>query len=163
MRNPCPVYVRAILLSLLSSWIAFDAFAADVLGAQPPLPHAQVIIDTDNGPRRFTVELATSSAQQEAGLMFRKSLAPDAGMLFPFRKARKVFVWMKNTQIPLDLLFIRNDGMIALITANATPFSTEHINSGEAVRAVMEIPGERAAQLGIKTGDRVRHFANLAR
>ena len=93
--------------------------------------------------------------------MFREGLAPNAGMLFPFKRERQISFWMKDTQIPLDMLFIRKDGTIARIAANATPLSTAVIPSREPVKAVLEIAGGRAAQIGIRVGDRVRHFADL--
>ena len=130
-------------------------------GAQPILPRSQLIIDTGNGPRPFVVELALTTAQKERGLMFREGLAPNAGMLFPFKRERQISFWMKDTQIPLDMLFIRKDGTIARIAANATPLSTAVIPSREPVKAVLEIAGGRAAQIGIRVGDRVRHFADL--
>jgi uncharacterized membrane protein (UPF0127 family) len=152
--------IRAALFFLLYISLAAGASAADIVGAQPMLPHSQLIIDTDFGPRRLTVEMAMTAPQQEIGLMFRKALAPNAGMLFPFRRERNVSFWMKDTQIALDLLFIKRDGTIAKIAANAMPLSTANIPSGGRVKAVLEIPGGRAAQLGIKTEDKVRHFAN---
>ena len=104
---------------------------------------------------RFTVEVAATEAQQERGLMFRTSLMPDAGMIFPMHPPRFASFWMKNTLIPLDLLFIRANGSIARIAANARPFSLTPIDSGEPVAAVLELAGGRAAQLGIQEGDHV--------
>ena len=103
----------------------------------------------------FTVEMARTPAQQEQGLMNRRALAPDAGMLFPFDPPRPASFWMRNTLIPLDMLFIRPDGSIARIAANTVPMSETPVAVTEAVTAVLEIPGGRAAQLGIREGDRV--------
>ena len=86
--------------------------------------------------------------------MFRRSLAPDRGMIFPYDPPQEVGFWMKNTLIPLDMLFIRADGTIARI-AHATPLSLDTVPSGEPVAAVLEIAGGRAAQLAIHAGDRV--------
>ena len=91
--------------------------------------------------------------------MFRKSVAPNAGMLFDFMKDDEQAFWMKNTLIPLDMLFIKKDGRIARIAANAKPLSTDSIPSYEPVRAVLEIAGGRAAELGLKPGDLVRNKA----
>jgi uncharacterized membrane protein (UPF0127 family) len=102
----------------------------------------------------FTVEMARTAAQQERGLMFRRALAPDAGMLFPFDPPRPASFWMRNTLIPLDMIFIRPDGRIARI-ATAVPRSEAQVAVQEAVTAVLEIPGGRAAALGIGAGDRV--------
>ena len=107
-----------------------------------------------SGPKvhRFTVDVAGTPDEQEIGLMFRRSLGPDEGMVFPFDSVRDVAFWMKNTLIPLDMIFIRADGSIARI-ATAEPLSLEPVPSGEAVVAVLEIAGGRSAQLGIKAGD----------
>jgi uncharacterized membrane protein (UPF0127 family) len=103
----------------------------------------------------FTVEVAATEAQQARGLMFRSSLAPDAGMIFPMRPPRMASFWMKNTFISLDIIFVRANGSIARIAANTQPFSLDPIESGEPVAAVLEIAGGRAAALGIREGDRV--------
>jgi uncharacterized membrane protein (UPF0127 family) len=101
---------------------------------------------------RFTVEVAETDKQQEIGLMFRRSLAPDRGMIFPYRPAQPVAFWMKNTLIPLDIIFIREDGRISSI-ARAEPLSLEPVPSSEPVVAVLEIAAGRSAELGIKAGD----------
>lgn len=114
-------------------------------------------ITTAQGQRHaFQVEVAASGAQQERGLMFRTSLAPDAGMIFPMQPPRFASFWMRNTLIPLDMLFIRPDGRIARIAAQTVPHSLTPVGSGEPVSAVLEIPGGRAAELGIAEGDLVR-------
>jgi uncharacterized membrane protein (UPF0127 family) len=103
----------------------------------------------------FTVEVARSAGQQETGLMNRHGLVPDAGMLFPFDPPRPASFWMRNTLIPLDMIFIRPDGSIARIAANTVPMSETPVAVPEPMTAVLEIGGGRAAQLGIKEGDRV--------
>jgi hypothetical protein len=103
----------------------------------------------------FTVEMARTASQQELGLMNRHALAPDAGMLFPFDPPRPASFWMRNTLIPLDMLFIRPDGTIARIAANTVPMSETPVAVAEPMTAVLEIGGGRAAQLGIQEGDRV--------
>ncbi|MDE1985671.1 MAG: DUF192 domain-containing protein [Alphaproteobacteria bacterium] len=119
------------------------------------LPTAKVVIDTQQGPVAFTVEVASDPASQEHGLMFRKTLAPNAGMLFDFHKAGPVVFWMKNTPLSLDMLFIKADGTISTIAANAVPYSEDQIPSSEPVRAVLEINGGRAYALNIQQGDKV--------
>ncbi len=104
---------------------------------------------------RFTVEVARTPEQQQTGLMNRDSLAPDRGMIFPFEEPRAASFWMRNTLIPLDLIFVRADGTIANIEANTVPLSLDNILSDGPVAAVLEIPGGRAAELGIRAGDRV--------
>ena len=89
--------------------------------------------------------------------MFRRSMAPDAGMLFDFHRPQMANFWMKNTILPLDLIFIRADGTISSVAADAVPFSEALIPSAEPVRAVLEINGGRAAALGIAPGERVHH------
>ena len=103
----------------------------------------------------FTVEVARTASQQELGLMNRHGLGPDAGMLFPFDPPRPASFWMRNTLIPLDMIFIRPDGSIARIAANTVPMSETPVAVAEPMTAVLEIKGGRAAQLGIKEGDRV--------
>ncbi len=105
---------------------------------------------------RFSVEVAKTPADQERGLMFRQSLAPDRGMIFPFAAPVRATFWMKDTLIPLDLIFVRADGTIANIAANARPMDLSMIPSDGPVSAVLEIAGGRAAELGIRAGDRVR-------
>lgn len=114
-----------------------------------------VVIDTEHGPTKFQAEVAADPASQEKGLMFRKALAPDAGMLFDFHTPEFQTFWMKNTVIALDMIFIRSDGTISSIAPNAVPYSETPIPSYEPVRAVLEINGGRAAQLGILPGEHV--------
>jgi uncharacterized membrane protein (UPF0127 family) len=103
----------------------------------------------------FTVEVARTPAQQEQGLMNRRTLAPDAGMLFPFDPPRPASFWMRNTLIPLDMIFIRPDGTIARIAANTVPLSETPVGVPDPMTAVLELRGGRAAELGISEGDRV--------
>jgi uncharacterized membrane protein (UPF0127 family) len=111
-------------------------------------------IRSANGPHRFTVEVARTFEQQETGLMFRRSLARNHGMIFPLDQPQMASFWMKNTLIPLDIIFIRSDGRIARI-ATAKPLDETPVLAGEPVTAVLEIRGGLAARLGIKRGDRV--------
>lgn len=112
-------------------------------------------IRTAKGRHRFAVETAVTPQQQEKGLMFRKSLDADGGMLFPMTPPRTASFWMKDTLIPLDMLFIRTDGTIAFIAANAAPYSRVPVSAGVPVAAVLELRGGRAAELGITQGDSV--------
>jgi uncharacterized protein len=106
---------------------------------------------------KFDVDLALTDAERSHGLMFRKELGPYEGMLFDFYKEAPVAFWMKNTLIPLDMVFIAADGTIRHIHANAVPLSTDAIPSQFPVRAVLEINGGSARLLGIKPGDKVKH------
>jgi uncharacterized membrane protein (UPF0127 family) len=131
-------------------------FAATGCATEPlSLPLTRITVDTTSGPKSFTVEVAADSASQQRGLMYRRKMALDAGMLFDFHDDAKLSFWMKNTVLPLDMLFIRSDGTISTIEQNAIPFSTSPIPSAEPVRAVLEINGGRAHDLGIRAGDRV--------
>ncbi|HLL58526.1 MAG TPA: DUF192 domain-containing protein [Allosphingosinicella sp.] len=105
----------------------------------------------------FQVEVARNDAERAQGLMFRRTLAPDRGMLFDFQKVQPISMWMRNTYIPLDMLFIRPDGTVARIAENAEPLSERTIPSGEPVLAVLEVFGGTAKRLGLKAGDRVEH------
>ena len=104
---------------------------------------------------RFTVEVARTPDEQAQGLMYRESLAPDRGMLFPYSPPEVAGFWMKNTLIPLDMIFVREDGSIARIADNTIPHSLESVSADEPVAAVLEIAGGRAAELGITESDRV--------
>jgi len=104
---------------------------------------------------RFTVEVARSAEQQQTGMMNRNSLAPDRGMIFPYDPPQPVAFWMKNTLIPLDLVFIAPGGRILGIEANAVPLSLDQLPSSGPVEAVLELAGGRAAELGLKAGDRI--------
>ena len=126
---------------------------------------APLTIVTAGGPRQFTVELATTPAQMEQGLMFRKSLAPDAGMLFDYTAPSMAMMWMKNTLIPLDMLFVDAQGRIVNIHERAVPGSLATISAAAPARAVIELNGGTAARLGIRPGDRVMFpiFGNAAK
>lgn len=120
-----------------------------------------VTVESARGPHVFRVELARTAEQQTRGLMFRTDIPQDGGMLFaPYPPGggppQEASFWMRNTPSPLDIIFIREDGTIARIAENTTPYSEAQIPSGEPVSAVLEIRGGRAAELGIAEGDRVR-------
>lgn len=121
-----------------------------------PTPQPLSLI-TVSGEHRFTVELATTPEQQETGLMFRKSLDANGGMLFVFPKAQPITMWMKNTLIPLDMVFIDEKGRVLRIEESATPKSERYITSGGPAIAVLEISGGRASNIELKPGDKVLH------
>ena len=118
-----------------------------------------LIIATRNAEHRFTIELARTPAEMERGLMFRDRLAPDHGMLFLYEEDRAVSFWMKNTLIPLDLIFADATGRIVQIAERAVPMSTALISSDGPVRAVLEVNGGTADRLDIAVGDRLVHPA----
>jgi uncharacterized membrane protein (UPF0127 family) len=134
---------------------------AIVLGLAPPAGSASPLqtleIVSATGVHVFSVELAGDDAERARGLMFRKELPEGHGMLFDFGTDQDVAMWMKNTLIPLDMIFIRADGRIARIAENTAPMSTKIIPSGGLVRAVLEVAGGTVKKLGIAVGDRVAH------
>ena len=124
---------------------------------QPTLPLSDLVILTDKGPQRFKVELADNDASRSRGMMFRTSMAPDAGMLFDFGQEQMTSFWMRNTLIPLDMLFIKADGTILNVHQRAIPRDETGISSAGPVRAVLELNGGTASRLGIKPGNKVQH------
>jgi uncharacterized protein len=120
------------------------------------LEQVPLSITTSGGKtHKFIVEVARTPEEQARGLMERQSLAPDRGMIFPYAPPQPVGFWMKNTYIPLDMVFISPGGKILRIEENTVPLSLDPVSSGEAVEAVLEIAGGRSAELGIVAGDRV--------
>lgn len=116
---------------------------------------SELTIMTAGGPRNFTIELALSDAQMEQGLMFRPSMPANHGMLFDFKAPTKVTMWMKNTIIPLDMLFLDERGRIIDIHEHAVPYSTDVIAANAPARYVIELNGGIVRVLGIKPGDQV--------
>ena len=131
------------------------AIAAGDDAQTPQYATGELTIVSASGSHRFHVELAETPAQMERGLMFREDLAPDAGMLFDFKQPTMATMWMKNTLIPLDMLFVDQAGRIVNIQERAVPLSTAIIAAAAPVCAVIELSGGTAARLGIKPGDRV--------
>jgi uncharacterized membrane protein (UPF0127 family) len=148
------MHLRVALFMVLGLLASVAAVRADQIAA---FDKSTVTIDTISGAHHFAVELARTPAQQELGLMFRSALAPDAGMLFDFGETKPASFWMKNTLIPLDMLFIGADGRVADIHEHAVPLSEAVIQSRVPVRAVLEVNGDTVAQLGIRVGDVVHH------
>jgi uncharacterized membrane protein (UPF0127 family) len=135
-------------LALVLAWPA---------SAQTSFERTSLEIESASGTLNFEVELASTPEQRRQGLMFRESLAADQGMLFDFGDTVPVTMWMRNTLIPLDMLFIDADGRIARIVADTEPLSDAVIGSGDPVRAVLELAAGTSAELGIAVGDRVVH------
>lgn len=140
---------------------ALAACAPNGASSEAPLERAEsgleqvpVTVTSSSGTHRFIAEVARTPDEQSRGMMFRPSVAPDRGMIFPYDPPQPVAFWMKDTLIPLDIIYIRPDRTIARITT-AVPLSEAQVPSGEPVAAVFEIAGGRAAELGIKPGDRV--------
>jgi uncharacterized protein len=162
MRLICTSALIAFSLAACSpdsqSAAASAASPAETRGDVHPesgLPVVDLAIHGSGSPLRFRVEVATSSAQQAKGLMFRTAMGADEGMIFPMNPPRMASFWMRNTVIPLDLLFVGPDQRVINIAANAVPYSEAPLQSDAPVSAVLELNGGRAAQLGIKPGDKV--------
>jgi hypothetical protein len=134
---------------------AAAAPAAEQMHPVSGLPLAPLEIRSGGKTHRFTVEIARSESEQAYGLMNRTALGDSEGMLFPFSPPKPASFWMKNTLIPLDIIFIRDDGTIARIEANTVPLSEDPVPSGEPIVLVLELAGGRAAELGIAEGDKV--------
>lgn len=168
MRAHNGIYTAALLLVAACSAPAAqsndatgDCRAGTALGeSDAGLRQVRLCIETANGTLPFAVELAETPQQQERGLMFRTTLADDNGMLFPFPRERVASFWMRDTVIPLDMLFVRRDGTIESIAANTVPYDLAPHASGEPVIAVLELRGGLAAEKGIAPGDTVRWAAN---
>jgi uncharacterized membrane protein (UPF0127 family) len=134
--------------------------AAMFLAAVPVVAAAKterLVIEAAAGERVFDVEVVREEKDRNRGLMYRKHLARNAGMLFDYDPPQNVAFWMKNTYISLDIIFIDPTGKIITIAAKTTPLSLERIPSHGVARGVLEIKGGLAEKLGIKVGDRVRH------
>ncbi|MYZ48101.1 DUF192 domain-containing protein [Propylenella binzhouense] len=129
-------------------------FAAGAQGQAAP-ERLPLEIEASGGSHRFMVELATTSEQRSRGLMFRREMGADEGMLFDFDSEREVTMWMHNTYLPLDMVFIGADGRVKTVAERTTPLSDRIISSRVPVRFVLEINAGRAAEAGIRPGDRV--------
>ncbi len=135
--------------------------AAGFAGAEdlPPLEEAfdqgVLVIDGEDACHRFHIYLALTRPQQRRGLMFVRELAPNAGMLFVYREPAYLSMWMKNTFIPLDMLFVRADGSVATIARDTEPQSERSIGADERVRYVLELNAGTTARLGIAPGSRL--------
>ena len=114
-----------------------------------------LILKTDTGDHSFNIEMATTDEERALGLMFRRSLPENAGMLFLYDQPQPAAMWMKNTLIPLDMVFISPGGAVHRIEANAEPFSLIVIPSEGPIVAVLELNGGEAAKIGLKPGDKV--------
>src|ERR1019366_5947081 len=149
--SACLLSVMALLLSAVPSQ------TAQALENLEQFPRSALNIHTRQGLEWFTVWIADTPARSQQGLMFLKWLPEDQGMLFPQEAPRVTSMWMKNTLIPLDMLFVDAQGRVAYIRERATPQSEEIITAPVPVKAVLELAGGECAKLGIRVGDHVRH------
>ncbi len=158
--NAAPRAVSVLVSGWLLAWMAMSVCAAAPI--QEPLSHfprSDIQIDVGGRSYVFKVWLAATPARHEQGLMYVKSLPPNKGMLFLFDRPQITSFWMKNTLIPLDLLFIAADGRVIRIAESATPLSLEPIGSMGMTTGVLELAGGTSEALGIKPGARVHHAA----
>lgn len=149
--------MRQVFFRVLVLLVALGGSAGTVSAGSPALE--PLSIRTKAGTHAFEVELAVTDDQQRKGLMYRRKMPANAGMLFLYDNGSRVTMWMSNTYIPLDMLFIAADGRITHIVERTVPLSTELIGSNGPVRAVLELNGGTASRLGIAVGDMVRHPA----
>ncbi|WP_185982715.1 DUF192 domain-containing protein [Aureimonas mangrovi] len=141
---------RVLALVLVLAVASVFVFTTNSIGSSATLV-------TQGGTHRIEVEVVDTPDTRATGLMHRESLDEDHGMLFVFDETQPVSMWMKNTLIPLDMLFLREDGSVATIARNARPFSLTPIPSSEPVRYVLELNGGAAQDYGVAVGDRLVH------
>jgi uncharacterized membrane protein (UPF0127 family) len=145
------VRLATLLLAALGLVVSLANAPAQAASIQP------LEIVTKSGVQVFSVEMATTEEEKTTGLMYRKELPDGKGMLFDFSPEQQVSMWMKNTYISLDMIFIRADGRILRIAENTEPHSTKIISSGGLAKGVLEVIAGTAQKYGIAPGDRVAH------
>lgn len=147
------IATRSVFRVLFAALIALVAFAAPASSAALDT----LTFETASGPRAFQVEFAETEEQREVGLMYRRTLPPDHGMLFDFGAPTEVSMWMQNTYVSLDMVFVGADGRVTRVEADAEPLSTRIIPSGGPVKYVVELLAGTAKRIGLKPGDKVIH------
>ncbi|PPD45358.1 MAG: hypothetical protein CTY15_04605 [Methylocystis sp.] len=148
---------HAVASATLATVIAFLlVFPAAALRAEA-LQKLQFV--TTTGPHDFVVELADTPDERAKGLMYRRAMPADHGMLFDFHQVMPVMMWMKNTYIPLDMVFVSREGYVTSVATDARPMSEEIISSGQPAYAVIELNAGVARKIGLAPGDEVRHPA----
>lgn len=149
---------RSAISTVLFALLVLAVAAGRPAGSKVSGPDTEILeIATRNGVQVFSVEVVSKDEDRARGLMFRRELPERHGMLFDFDSEENVSMWMRNTYIPLDMIFIKGDGKILRIAENTQPLSERIIPSGGPVRAVLEIAGGTSKKLGIAPGDRVGH------
>jgi uncharacterized membrane protein (UPF0127 family) len=150
-----PVLFKKINGAALAAFVISSLLFMGLAHADMLFKRGHLKIETQHGPVMLDVEIADTEPKREQGLMFRQHLAANQGMLFLFDSEQEITMWMKNTYIPLDMVFIGRDWRIVNIAQNAEPLSTDIISSVQPASRVLEIAGGQAEKLGLKTGDRV--------
>ena len=151
---------RKATWSVAKGWLAAILVVAGVaaaIGSVRAATFQPLEIVTKNGVQVFSVEMATTEEEKQTGLMYRKELADGKGMLFDFNPEQEISMWMKNTYVSLDMIFIGANGRILRIAENTEPMSTKIISSRGPARAVLEVVAGTAQKYGIRPGDRVGH------
>lgn len=146
--------LRAVLCCLLSTVVVMLVVVPSL---EAKMRRETLVLVTAAGERAIEVEVAETPQEKAVGLMFRRSLPESSGMLFPYEAPQEVTMWMRNTFIPLDMVFIRADGVVHRIEARTEPLSERTIASRGPVTAVLELAGGVAEKLGLRPGDRVLH------
>lgn len=141
---------RAVYAALL--YVVMSALNPTSLLA---LEKKRLTINSAAGSHTIMVEVAVTRDEQMTGLMFRRSLGADEGMIFIYPQDQEITMWMRNTYIPLDMIFLRRDGTVLRIERNTEPLSERMISSGDRARAVVEMAAGSARRLGIEPGDRI--------
>jgi uncharacterized protein len=153
---------RDLLIGMLASGCATVlaveiALQGAAVAQSGPFPVSRLTVETARGRFAFTVEVADTGARRTQGLQGRRALAANAGMLFEFQTPRIVSMWMKDTYLPLDMIFVAADGVVLNIAEKTVPFSLIPVSSAGEALAVLEVNAGTAARLGIRPGDRVHH------
>jgi len=150
-------FSRAASFAALLFFCAIVLQMASMTLAQAPLRKDTLKIKTSTGVHTFAIEVAETDEQKQRGLMFRRSLPENDGMLFPYSPPQEITMWMKNTYISLDMVFITQDGIVLRVAQGTEPFSEAIISSNGDAAAVLEVIAGTAQRLGIKPGDTVEH------
>lgn len=151
------IFRRRLSYGLAAQFLAIALVALSGLHGAFAQTFEKLEIVTSTGVHAFSVELASTDAEREKGLMYRRFMPADRGMLFDFKREEPVMFWMKNTYIPLDMIFISRKGIVTAIAPNAEPLSEQLIPSGGPCYGVLEVNGGIAASISLKPGDKVRH------
>lgn len=152
-------FAAALALLCLSQTAIASAQEAPLV-ANPPLATTPLTVASGGETHKYIVEMARTTTEQARGLMLRKKMARDRGMIFPLPAPREAAFWMEGTYLPLDIVFIGPDKTVRRIAANAVPFSRAEIPSGGPVVAILELNAGEAARIGLRPGDKVDYTIN---
>ena len=147
----------ALAVGMLATPVVSNGPALAQTAAAPQAGTEPLDIVTGTGPHHFDVEVMRTEAEREKGLMFRRFMPADRGMLFDFKAEAPIMMWMKNTYLPLDMVFISHSGTVTGVAENAEPMSERIIPSGGPVYAVLEVNAGTVAKIGLKPGDHIRN------